>query len=66
MCTSCRAALNTYIAQMPCFFYSPNVNANTKPENVPFTEAELGARVLRMCSIQWQDHYNLNKKSMMP
>jgi hypothetical protein len=51
---------------MPCFFYSPNANANTKPENVPFTEAELGAHVLRMCPIQWQDQYNLNKKGMMP
>jgi hypothetical protein len=47
--------LNAYIAQMPCFYYSPNANASTKPENVPFTEAELGAHVLRMCPIQWQD-----------
>jgi hypothetical protein len=45
--------LNAYIAQMPCFYYSPNANASTKPENVPFTEAELGAQVLRMCPIQW-------------
>jgi hypothetical protein len=29
--------LNAYIAQMPCFYYSPNANASTKPENVPFT-----------------------------
>ncbi len=47
--------LNAYISQMPCFYYSPNVNASTKPENVPFTEAELGAHVLRMSPIQWQD-----------
>ena len=26
--------LNAYIAQMPCFYYSPNTNACTKPENV--------------------------------
>jgi hypothetical protein len=58
--------LNAYIAQMPCFFYSPNANANTKPENVPFTESKLGAHVLCMCPIQWQDQYNLNKKGMMP
>ena len=58
--------LNAYIAQMPCFFYSPNANANTKPKNAPFTESELGAHVLRKCSIQWQDQYNLNKKGMMP
>jgi hypothetical protein len=40
------------------------VNASTKPENVPFTEAELGAHVLRMCPLQWQDKYNMNKKGM--
>ncbi len=40
--------LNAYIAQMPCFYYSPHANASTKPENVPFTEAELGAHVLHM------------------
>jgi hypothetical protein len=28
--------LNAYIAQMPCFYYSPNANASTKPESVPF------------------------------
>jgi hypothetical protein len=51
---------------MPCFYYSPNANASTKPENVPFTEAKLGAHVLRMCPLQWQDHYNMNKKGMTP
>ncbi len=47
--------LNACIAQMPCFYYSPNANASTKPENVPCTKAELGAHVLRMCPLQWQD-----------
>jgi hypothetical protein len=51
----CVEQLNAFIAQMPCFFYSPNANANIKPKNVPFNEAELGAHVLRMCPIQWQD-----------
>jgi hypothetical protein len=58
--------LNAKIAQMPCFYYSPNANASTKPENVPFMEAELGAHVLRMCPIQWQDKYNMNEKGMTP
>ncbi len=49
---------------MPCFYYSPNAKASTKPKNVPFTEAELGSHVLRMCPIQWQDHYNMNKKGI--
>jgi hypothetical protein len=58
--------LNAYISQMPCFYYSPNANASTKPENIPFMEAELGAHVLRMCPLQWQDQYNMNEKGMMP
>jgi hypothetical protein len=58
--------LNAYIAQMPCFYCSPNTNTSTKPENVPFTEAELGAHVLHMCQLQWQDQNNMNKKGMMP
>ncbi len=58
--------LNAYIAQMPCFIYSPNANTSTKPENVPFNKAELGAHMLCMCPIQWQDQYNMNKKGMTP
>jgi hypothetical protein len=56
--------LNAYIAQMPCFSYSPNSNTSPKPKNLPFTEAELGSHVLHMCPIQWQDQYNMNKKGM--
>ncbi len=51
----CVEQLNAYIAQMLCFYYSPNANASTKPENIPFTEAELGAHVLCICPLQWQD-----------
>jgi hypothetical protein len=51
---------------MPCFYCSPHANASTKPKNVPFMEAELGAHVLRMCPLMWQDQYNLNKKGMTP
>ncbi len=58
--------LNAYIAQMPCFYYSPHANASTKPQNFLFTEAELGAHVLHVCPLPWQDQYNLNKKGMMP
>jgi hypothetical protein len=58
--------LNAYIAQMPCFYYSPNANATTKPKSVPFMEAKLGAHVLHMCPIQWQEQYNMNKKGMTP
>jgi hypothetical protein len=62
----CVEQLNAYITQMPCFYYSPHANASTKPKNVPFMEAELGAHVLCMCPLQWQDQYNLNKKGMTP
>ncbi len=58
--------LNTYIAKVPCFYYSPNANASTKPKNVPFTKAELGSHGLRMCPIQWQDQSNMNEKGMTP
>jgi hypothetical protein len=51
---------------MPCFYYSPNANASTKPKNILFTEAKLGSHVLHMCPLQWQDQYNMNKKGMMP
>jgi hypothetical protein len=53
--------LNAYIAQMPCFYYNPNANASTRPENVWFTEAELGAHVLRMCPLPGQDQFNMNE-----
>jgi hypothetical protein len=62
----CVEQLNAYITQRLYFYYSPNANASTKPKIVPFTEAELGAHVLRMCSLQWQDQYNMNKKGMIP
>jgi hypothetical protein len=62
----CVEQLNAYIAQVLCFYYSPNANASTKPKNIPFTEAELGAHVLRMCPLQWQDQYNMNEKGMTP
>jgi hypothetical protein len=51
---------------MLCFYYSPNANASTKPENVPFAEAELGVHVLCMCPLQWQDQYNMNERGMTP
>jgi hypothetical protein len=51
----CVEQLNAYIAQMPCFYYSPHANDSTTPKNVLFTEAELGAHVLYMCPLQWQD-----------
>jgi hypothetical protein len=56
--------INTYIPQMTCFYYNLNANASTKPEIIPFMEAELRSHVLRMCPLLWQDQYNMNKKGM--
>ncbi len=36
------------------------------PRTFRFTEAELGAHVLRMCPLLWQDQYNMNEKGMTP
>jgi hypothetical protein len=58
--------LNTYIAQLPCWYYSSSYNAGMMPVNLPFTEADLASHVLRMCPHQWQDQYNLQEKGMTP
>ena len=63
--TACRAAQCLHHSNA-VLLLQPNANASTKPENVPFTEAELGAHVLHMCPLQWQDQYNMNKKGMTP
>jgi hypothetical protein len=54
--------LNAYVAQLPCWYFSPSYVTGMMPANVPFTEADLASHVLRMCPHQWQDQYNLHKK----
>jgi hypothetical protein len=58
--------LNAYVAQLPCWYYSPSYNAHMMPANVPFAEADLASHVLWMCPHQWQDQYNLQEKGMTP
>jgi hypothetical protein len=58
--------LNSYILQLPCWYYSPSVKVNTIPMNVPFAEADLLSHVLQMCHHAWQDQYNLHKKGGTP
>ena len=58
--------LNSYIAQLPCWYYSPSVNVKTVPMNVSFPEADLASHVLRMCPYAWQDQYNLHEKGGAP
>ncbi len=60
----CVEQLNAYVAQLPCWYYSPSYNASMMPANVPFTEADLVSHVLWMCPHQWQDQYNLQEKDM--
>jgi hypothetical protein len=57
---------NSYILQLPCWYYSPSVKPNTIPMNVPFAEAVLSSHVLRMCPYTWQDQYNLHEKGGTP
>jgi hypothetical protein len=58
--------LNAYVAQLPCWYYSPSYNAGMTPANVLFTQADLGSHVLGMCPHQWKDQYNLQEKGMTP
>ncbi len=58
--------LNSYILQLPCWYYSPSMKANMIPMNVPFVEADLASHVLRMCPYTWQDQYNLHEKRGAP
>ncbi len=41
--------LNAYIAQLPCWYHSPGYVIGMSLANIPFTEADLGSRVLQMC-----------------
>jgi len=58
--------LNSYISQLPCWYYSPSVKVKTVPMNVSFAEADLASHVLRMCPYTWQDQYNLHEKGRAP
>ncbi len=62
----CIEQLNAYVAQLPCWYYSPSYNAGMTLANVPFTKADLASHVLWMCLHQWQDQYNLQEKGMTP
>jgi hypothetical protein len=44
--------LKAYVAQLPCWYYSPSYATGMTLANVPFTEADLASHVLRMCPHQ--------------
>ncbi len=58
--------LNAYVAQLPCWYYSPSYVTGMMPANVPFSKADLASQILQMCLHQWQDQYNLQEKSIAP
>jgi hypothetical protein len=58
--------LNTYVAQLPCWYCSPSYNAAMTSANVLFSEADLASHILQMCPHQWQNQYNLQEKGMTP
>jgi len=62
----CVEQLNSYILQLPCWFYRPSVKATMTPMNMSFTEADLASHVLQMCPCTWQDQFNLHEKDMTP
>jgi hypothetical protein len=62
----CVEQLNAYVAQLPCWYYSPSHNPGMIPANVPFTKADQASHALQMCSHLWQDQYNLHKNGMTP
>jgi hypothetical protein len=41
--------LNAYVAQLPCWYYSPSYVTGMMPANVPFTEADLVSHILSGC-----------------
>jgi hypothetical protein len=58
--------LNSFISQLPCWYYSPSVKAGTIPMNVAFPEADLDSHILQMCPHTWQDQFNLHEKGLNP
>ncbi len=58
----CVEQLTAYIAQLPCWFYSPSVKPNTTPVNVLFTKADLVTHILQMCPLTWQDQSTFTRK----
>jgi hypothetical protein len=58
--------LNSYIAQLPCWFYSPSAKPSSIPMNVLLAKAVLASHILWMCPLMWQDQFNLHKKGMAP
>jgi hypothetical protein len=65
----CIEQLNAYIAQLPCWYYSPSYNAGMTPGQMflsPRLIWQITFSGCRMCPHQWQDQYSLQEKGMTP
>ncbi len=58
--------LDSYIMQLPCWYYSPSVKPSRIPMNIPYDKADLASLLLWMCPHTCQDQFNLHKKGMTP
>ncbi len=58
--------LNSYILQLPYWYYSPSLKTTMIPLNVLFTKADLVSHILQMCPCKWQDQFNLDEKGGIP
>jgi hypothetical protein len=56
--------LNSYSAQLPCWFYRPSAKPSTIPMNLTFAKADLASHILQMCQLMWQDQFDLHEKGM--
>jgi hypothetical protein len=54
--------LNSYIRQLPCWYYSPSVNSKITPANVLFTKADLVSHILRMCHLRGRTSSTFTRK----
>jgi hypothetical protein len=58
--------LNSYISQLPCWYYSPSANVGMIPMNVTFPEADLASHILLMSPHMWQDQFSFHEKGSNP
>jgi hypothetical protein len=55
--------LNSYVKYLPSIYNSPKATESTQLA-VPYSEAQLAVQLLRMCSVHWQNQYDLNQNTI--
>ena len=56
--------LNSYLKNLPCLYYSTNVNQLTKIVK-SLDDANLATHLLHMCPAKWQTQYDLMEKTTL-